>query len=200
MKFNFTLGAIFGVFSQIAPFLLPTLFFESGLLTALSPIAIFLLTLRNGVGLGLIAVITNTAFLFSLQSTVSAVVGAWLWITVGVLFPTLIRKTKKPVASFAITYGIATALLFSILLVFAAKNQLGPIEYIKQQTNTQLALIEQIPNSPVQKMITENGREAVLKQINTELPSAILIFFMLVIWLNLLFASHLTRGLVAADF
>jgi len=200
MKINLTLGAIFGVISQIAPFVLPTLFFESGLLMAVSPLALFLLTLRQGAWIGLVGLMTNTGFLYAIEGAQASLFAAWFWLIIGILLPQMLKRRGLSFSSLAIPYVTGAFLLLAIIFVLAQQTDQGVVEYLKAKIATNVDVLKNYPDSPVQKLINERGRTEVLNQIADELPSGILLIFLGFMWVNLLFVSQLTRGLLAPTF
>jgi uncharacterized protein YybS (DUF2232 family) len=57
-----------------------------------------------------------------------------------------------------------------------------------------------LPNSPVKKLVEDQGRDGLFRQLMTELPSGLLIALLLSLWVNLLFASQILPGFLSKSF
>lgn len=186
--------------TRIAPFLLPALFFQSAIFAFISPLPLFMLTLRKHFGLSVLALVSNTALLYAMGSTTEFTVASVLWIMVGILFPFLIRKTGKVQLSFGLSFVVFAGLIMAALLAFTTRNHVGPIDFVKSQLSAGIQQLAAIPESPVKRLVDEQGSDGLLKQLMTELPSGMLITLILAFWVNLLFASQLMQGFLSKSF
>jgi hypothetical protein len=194
------LGAFPLILSRIAPFLLPALFFQSAIFAFISPLPLFILTLRNHIRMSVLAMVTNAAILYSLGTRTELTVGVTLWFMVGVLFPFLIRKTGKIQLSFGLSFLIFISLILGSLLTYTSRLNVNPVDFVRSEISEGITQLAAIPDSPVKKILEEQGQEGVFKQIVTELPSGLLITLVLAFWVNLLFASQLMSGFLSKSF
>jgi len=194
------MGAFPLILSRIAPFLLPALFFQSAIFAFISPLPIFILTLRNHPRISFLALFTNAALLVAVGTPSEWILAVVLWFMVGVLFPLLIRKTGKIQLSFAISFILFLSLICGSWLTYTHQLGMGPVDFIRNQVSSGISELASVPNSPVKQLIEEQGKNALYKQIMTELPSGLLITLILSFWLNLLFASQLLRGFLSKTF
>ena len=194
------LGAIPAIIARIAPFLMPAILFQSALFALVSPLPLFLLTLRNPSWMGMLALFSNTAFLYSMGVHAELPLATIFWAVIGVFFPLLIRKLGQVPKSFAISFLIFICIALGGLMVNSHHVGLSPEEYVRSEVSLGLDHLAAPPDSPVQKMIQEEGRPALMKQIMTEIPSGILITVLLSLWINLLFASQVLRGFLSKTF
>lgn len=185
---------------RIAPFLLPTLLFESGLFMVLAPLPLFMLTLKNFPWVSALALFTNLAFLYALQGKASALIAAWLLTIVGILFPLLIKRFERIIPSFWFSFLFGLTLLYVTLVVVSLQENLGVVDYVKRQVSFNMEAVLQVPDSPLQKLVDEQGRAEVLREIVDELPAALIISYLTVFWLNLLFATRLMRDFITPQF
>jgi hypothetical protein len=193
-------GAIPLMISRIAPFLLPALFFQTAVFAFISPLPLFILTLKNNARMSALALVTNGAILFALGSRVEFTAAMVFWFMIGVLFPFLIRKTGKIERSLTISFFAFLALILAALLVQTSHLNVGAIEYVKSQISAGITELAAMPESPIKKIIEEQGNDALYRQLVTELPSGLMITLVLACWINLLFASQLMSGFLSRSF
>lgn len=185
---------------RIAPFLLSALFFKSTLLAFISPLPLFILTLRNHPWVSLLALITNLALL-SYQAPASELwIAAGLWTGVGILFPLCIRKLGKIHQSFGLSFLFLVALVLLAIHINADRNQMTMIEYVRAEIGMAVDSLINLPDSPVKQLVQEEGRDGLFRKLMTELPSGILISLVFCLWVNLLFASQLVKGFLSKSF
>jgi hypothetical protein len=194
------LGAIPAFITRIAPFLLPALFFQSAIFAFISPLPLFILTLRNQLWLSVVALITNACLLYSMGTRTEFNVSVFLWMMIGVFFPFLIRKYGRIKKSFALSFLVFVSVMVGFLFYFSHQANLNPAEYLRTEISLGVDHMAAIPDSPIKKLIEEDGRENILKELMTELPSGILISIILAFWINLLFASQLMGGFLSKAF
>ena len=194
-------GAIPGLISRIAPFLLPAIFFQSAIFALLSPLPLFLLTLKHRrPWFSLLALISNTAIIYPQSNHTELFLALFLWLIIGFFFPALIR-TRLQVKG-AYLCALTVALLILTLTLFKLSHDIGmPMpEYLKAQISIGIDHLAAIPESPVKKLIEEQGKSVLLHQLMTEIPSGIIISIMATLWLNLLIASQTTKGFLSQTF
>jgi hypothetical protein len=193
-------GAFPLILSRIAPFLLPALFFQSAIFAFISPLPLFMLTLRNHLRVSAAALITNGVLLYYTGTSVEFSVALAMWVMIGILFPFLIRKTARIQLSFGLSLLVFLGLVLALLLAHTSSLGVGPIEYVKSEISRGITELEALPESPVKKIIEEQGRDDVFRQIVTEIPSGFIITLVLAFWVNLLFASQLMKGFLSKSF
>ncbi len=195
-------GAIPQLLARVAPFLIPSLFFQLGFLALLSPLPIFILTLKSPIWLSLAALATNLAFLASMGGHTEIAVAGFFWFAVGILFPFLIRKSGKIQLSLVLSYIYLVAILVASLAAFAHDAKMGVVDYVHSEVSLGLDRLLAMKDGvePFKKMIEEEGRDTVFKQFMLELPSGILMTLLISFWLNLLFASKMLQGFLSKDF
>jgi hypothetical protein len=92
-------------------------------------------------------------------------------------------------------------LMFTGALAFRAHEiGLGVIEFLRSEISIGMDHLIHLPNSPVKKLVEEQGRDGLFRQLMTELPSGVLIALLLSLWINLLFASQMVRGFLSKSF
>ena len=193
-------GAIWIFIASIAPFFLPAISFESAIFALVSPIPLFVLTLKNRLGVSLLALASNTVLVALIAPRNEALAALALWMTVGVFFPYLIRKLGRIKASFVLSLLLAVSLIFGTLSYFAHKSGSDVIAYTKSEISSLIDTLSTYPDNPLKPAIEEHGRDAVQKQIVTELPSGIVIGLIMTLWINLLFASRLIPHFLSKGF
>ena len=114
-------------------FVLPAFLFESGLFLLLSPLPLFLLTLKNTSWISLLALVTNSVVLFAFQDKAWIPLAFWLWSIVGVGFPILIKKFGKIVPAAAISFGIGLVVFYMTLTFVSLQDNVGVVEFLKRQ-------------------------------------------------------------------
>ncbi len=186
--------------SQIAPFLLPAILFQSAIFAFISPLPLFISTMRNPLLLSALALLSNAAVVLLGGDPHEAVIAIFFWFGVGIFFPLLIRKTGRIQFSFTISYTYLVGVMVAALSYLALKAGMHPVDFVRAEISMGIDHLVAIPESPVKKMIEEQGRDALLKQLFTELPSGALIALLISFWINLLFASQMMRGFLSAKF
>jgi hypothetical protein len=192
----------------LAPFFLSAILFKSAWFAFLSPLPLFALTLRNHPIQSASALFSNLVILLLLGNPIGNTAGsateAWvaggLWVGVGMLFPLLIRKKSKIHSSFGWSFLFMVSLIVGGLWIQARQLDLSLIEYLRVEINTGMDRLIALPDSPVKKMVEQQGRDALFKQIMTELPSGILMSVVFCLWINLLFASQILPGFLSRSF
>ena len=202
-------GAIPQLLTRIAPFLLPSLLFQSGQLpltgyfALISPLPIFILTLKNPIWISLLAVLSNLALIASGGNPSEVAIAGFFWFAVGILFPFLIKKSGKVQLSFLLSFIYLAGILFASIAVLAHQAHLGVVDYVHSEVSMgfdRLLAVQDEGLIPLKKMIDEEGRSEVLKQFMIELPPGILITLLLTFWLNLLCASTLVDDFLPKVF
>lgn len=127
-------------------------------------------------------------------------IASGLWLGVGIIFPFLIRKTSKIQLSFGLSFAFLTGLTLLALQFQAHQLGLGLVDYIRTEFHAGMDQLMQLPNSPVKKLIEEQGREGLFRQLMTELPSGIFIGMVFCLWVNLLFASQVVPHFLSRSF
>lgn len=196
------LGAIPQLLARVAPFLLPSLFFQLGFIALISPLPLFILTLKRPVWIGLIAVATNLFTLSAVVSHTELALAGFFWFSIGILFPFLIKKSGKIELSLALSYVYLVAIFFASLATLAHQANMEVVEYARSQVSMGLDRLIALQDGlmPLKKMIEEEGRDAIFKQFMIELPSGVLMSLLISFWLNLLFASKILPQFLPSDF
>ena len=193
-------GAIPVLITRIAPFLMPAILFQSAIFALVSPLPLFIVSLRNHSWISLLGLFTNAAFLYSIGVRSELPLAIIFWAVIGVFFPLFIRKTGQVPKSLGLSFFIFIAIALAGLWINARQAGLSPEEYVRFEISQGIDHLAAAPESPIQKLVEEEGRPALLKQIMTELPSGIAITILLALWLNLIFASQLVRGFLTRGF
>ncbi|MBU6152665.1 MAG: YybS family protein [Bdellovibrionales bacterium] len=193
-------GAIPKLIFRVAPFFLSFLLFQAPLFLVVSPVPLFILTLKNRVWVSLGAFLSNLAILSSLNDPKALWVAGFFWLGVGILFPFLIRKTGKIQQSAAVSYLFLVHVVVGALVVLGRNAGQGPIEYVRSEVFQIMDQLILNPQGAVKELVESEGRDGLYRKIMTELPSGILISLLLSFWVNLLFASQLVRGFLSKTF
>lgn len=186
--------------TRIAPFLLPALFFQSAVFAFISPLPLFILSLKNKPALSIAAFITNLALIYFIGARGETIVVAIFWFAVGMFFPLLIKRSGKVQLSYLMSLGYLLLMVFLGIYFLAHQARMGIIEYVRFELNVGMNQLMAMPNSPVKELVEEQGKEGLFKQIMTELPSGVVIALMISMWVNLLFASQLVKEFLPATF
>jgi hypothetical protein len=196
-----TLGAIPRLLARIAPFFLPALFFQSALFAVISPVPLFILTLKNPLSVSLLALGSNLMIFSYFGATPNELIAlGTFWFGVGALFPFFIRKSGRIHLSLVLSFAYLVLMLVGMLYYRAHGVGMSGTEYLRSEISIGMDHLINLPNSPVKKLIEEQGREGLFRQLMTELPSGILIGLLLSLWLNLLFASQIVPGFLSRTF
>jgi hypothetical protein len=195
-----SLGAIPLWITRIAPFFLPALFFQSAIFAFISPLPLFILTLKKKPWLSLLAFVTNIAIVFATGIHSEALVVTVFWFAVGIFFPFMIRRSGKIQLSFFLSLIYLVSMLLIGLYYLSAQEGMTLIDYIRSQISLGMDHLIALPDSPVKALVDEQGRDALFKQLMTELPSGIVMALILSLWVNLLFASQLVAGFLSKTF
>lgn len=187
-------------FTQVAPFLLSAIFFQSAVFTFLSPLPIFLLTVKNRLWVACVALFTNLAFLWSLNSPRECSLAFLLWLSVGIVFPFFTKRLKSVQMSLLISFLFFIGISLVSLSLVARDAHLDPISYLRSEISMGIDHLLSVPDSPLKKVVEEEGRDTIAKQLLTELPSGILIGVLLCFWMNLLFVSQILRNFIPKEF
>ncbi len=194
-------GAIPGQLARIAPFFLPFVFFQSAIFVMLSPLPLFVLTLRGAFPLALGALCSNLilARITGANPNELLALGVF-WFGVGNLFPYLIRKSGKVQASLVYAFIYMILMFVGALQLRAHEIGLGVVDYLRSEISIGMDHLIHLPNSPVKKLVDEQGRDGLFRQLMTELPSGLLIALLLSLWVNLLFASQIVPAFLSKSF
>jgi hypothetical protein len=194
------IGAIPKFIFRVAPFFLSFLLFQTPLFLVVSPVPLFILTLKNRAWVSASALFTNLAILALLNDPKALWVAGFFWLGVGILFPFLIRRTGKIQQSAAISYVFLIQVILAALVVLGRNVGLGPVEYVRGEVFQIMDQLILNPQGAIQELVEAEGRDGLYRKIMTELPSGILISLLLSFWVNLLFASQLVRGFLSKSF
>lgn len=186
--------------ARIAPFLMSAVFYNSSIFVFISPLPLFILTLRNHLLMSLLALMTNLAFLSLTTDPFELYVAGGLWVGVGILFPIMIRKLGKIHQSFGISFLFLVGLLVAGLYIQARHAQTDIIEYVRSQVSMRMDQLISFPDSPFKQFVEEQGRDELFHKVMTEVPATILALLVFCLWINLLFASQLVRGFLSKAF
>jgi len=196
-----TNGAIPRLLARIAPFFLPALFFHSIILIFISPLPLFIQTLKRPLYLSFPALATSLIILSKLGASPSELLEIGIfWFGVGVFFPFLIRKSGRVRMSLGLTFGYLVVILLGVLLYRAHELGMNGVEYVRSQISILIDHMISLPNSPAKKLVEDQGKDALFKELMTEVPSFALISILLSLWINLLFASQLVPGFLSRSF
>jgi|GEM_PF-2447546 len=193
-------GAIPKFIFRVAPFFLSFLLFQTPLFMVVSPVPLFILTLRNRTWVSFAALASNLAILTTLSDPKALWVAAFFWLGVGILFPLLIRKTGRVQLSAGLSYLFLIQVLILALVYLGMQAGLGPIEYVRHEVSQIMDELILNPQGAMKDLIASEGRDGLYRKIMTELPSGILISILISLWVNLLFASQLLRGFLSKTF
>jgi hypothetical protein len=195
-----TSGATPGIIQRVAPFFLPFLLFQLPPLLIVSPIPLFLLTLRNRIVVSFGALLTNVLLVSLRKDPTATATAAFFWLGVGVIFPFLIRKTGKVQLSAALSYLFLVLVLVLGFVILGHQAGMGPVDYVRGQISMMIDEQFKNPNSPLKDLIADQGKDGLYRKFMTELPSGVLITLLLSLWVNLLFASQFLRSFLSNTF
>jgi hypothetical protein len=194
------LGAIPKLIFRIAPFFLSFVLFQTPLFMVVSPLPLFILTLKNRAWVSAAGLLSNLAILSTLHDPKSLWLAGFFWLTVGILFPYLIRKTGKIQQSAALSFLFLVQVLVFALVILGRNLGQSPIEYVRSEVFQIMDQLILNPQGAVKELVLAEGRDGLYRKIMTELPSGILISLILALWVNLLFASQIVRGFLSKTF
>jgi len=194
-------GAARSWFLWVAPFFLPAFFYLSTLFAFISPIAFFIVTLKNRTWVSLLALFTNAAIIFAVDRDLESLsIAIWFWFSVGITFPLFIRKLKKVPVAFFLSFSLALLLLFAGVAIVAHGQGLGVTDYLRAQLTFEIDHLLAIPEHPFQKWVEENGKSSLIHNLMTELPSGLMIALIICYWFNLLLAFRTLPGFLSRAF
>ncbi|MBS1959377.1 MAG: DUF2232 domain-containing protein [Bdellovibrionales bacterium] len=186
--------------ARIAPFLMSAVFYNSSIFLFISPLPLFILTLRNHLWISLLALVTNLALLSMTTDSVEMYVAGALWVGVGILFPLTIRKLGKIHQSFGLSFLFLVGLMVAGVYFQAHHVQQGMLDYVRAQVSIRMDQLLSFPDSPFKQFVEEQGKDELLRKVMTEVPATILALIVFCLWLNLLFASQLVKGFLSKTF
>ena len=196
-----TPGAAQSYFLWAAPFFLPALFFQSSLFAFISPLPFFIVTLKNRTWISLLALFTNASLLFALEKDASLLAfPIWFWFCIGITFPLFIRKFKRVPLAFFISYSIGILSLVAGMTLLARGQHMDIFQYTHSEISLGIDRLLAIPDHPIKKWIEEQGRSELIHNLMVELPSGILIAFIICYWFNLLLAFRTLPGFLSRAF
>ncbi len=196
-----TNGAAQSWFLWAAPFFLPALFFQSSFFAFISPLPLFIITLKNRTWLSLLALLTNAILVFAMERNLELLTfPIWFWFSIGISFPLFIRRFKKVPTAFALSYGLAILFLWAGVAILAQGRSQGVIDFVHSELSQGIDRMMAIPQHPIQEWVKEQGKTELLHNIMLELPSGILIAIILCYWFNLLLVFRTLPGFLSRAF
>ncbi len=193
-------GATLSKFFRVAPFFLPFVFSLLPPLAVVSPVPLFILTLRNELRVSLLALFGNLLFALLLREPMPASALGVYWFSIGVFFPVLIRKTGKIQLSAALSYLLQLSAILAGILFLAHRAGLGPVEFVRNEISLGLDVITRDAQGPLSELIKTEGRDGLFKMLMSRVPATILIALLLSFWINLLFVSQIQKGFLSKTF
>jgi Predicted membrane protein (DUF2232) len=193
-------GATLSRFFRVAPFFLPFLFSILPPLSIISPIPLFILTLRNELRISLIALIGNLLLVSLIYEPFLIWVVGLYWFSIGVFFPTLIRKTGRIQLSAVLSYFFQIAAIVLGVAVLAKKAHLGIEDFVRRQISLEMDLVIKEAQGPIKDLVEVEGREGLFKLLMSRFPAGVLIAMLLSFWINLLFISQILKGFLSKTF
>ncbi|NDG85895.1 MAG: DUF2232 domain-containing protein, partial [Proteobacteria bacterium] len=179
-------GATLSKFFRVAPFFLPFLFGLIPPLLVISPIPLFILTLRNAFRVSLLALLVNLLLLALLRDPFLLWLAALYWFSIGIFFPALIRKTGRVIRSATLSYLFQIGAILIGVAFLARHSGFGMVDYIRSEISIGMDLIAKEAQGPMKELLESEGREGLFKSLMSKLPAAVLIALMLSFWINLL--------------
>jgi hypothetical protein len=160
-----TLGAIPLWITRIAPFILPAIFFQSGVFAFISPLPLFLTTLKNKLWIAILALAVNIALVYFTGFGSEAILVSFFWFGAGILFPFLIRKSGRVELSFLLSILYLVLMMFLGLYYLASEQKLGVIEYVGREIMIGMNHLIALPDSPVKALVDEQGKTELFKEL-----------------------------------
>jgi hypothetical protein len=195
-----TTGATLSKFFRVAPFFLPFAFSLIPPLSIISPIPLFILTLRNELRVSLLALAGNLLFIALLRDPLLAWVAGLYWFSIGVFFPALIRKTGRIQFSATLSYFFQISAILLGVSFLAKQTGLGIEDFVRSEISIGMDAIVKEAQGPVKELIATEGREGLFKMLMSRIPAGILIALLLSFWINLLFVSQILKGFLSRTF
>ncbi len=194
-------GAAQSWFLWAAPFFLPALFFQSSLFAFISPLPLFIVTLKNRTWISLVALFTNASIVYAMERNASILpLPIWFWLSIGITFPLFIRRLKRVPTAFLLSYSTAFLILIAGIAILAQGQHVNITEYLRSEINLGIDRMLAIPEHPIKKWVEEQGRTNLIHNLMTELPSGIMIAFIFCYWINLLLAFQTLPGFLSRAF
>ncbi|MGE0615675.1 MAG: DUF2232 domain-containing protein [Bacteriovoracia bacterium] len=188
---------------QALPYFMAGLFFISGLFSLVAPLPLLLMGLRKRDGRFWLAVLTNTAIVARASGLAVGAAFLILVLPVAVLMPTLIfkRRMKLEVGVFWTLLGVGALLGASLYALFqwGGVNPVKELEgYVTELVNQLQGIYQERPDVPDSASMPMNAAEAqeLVHSILVEFPSALAVFSLVTIWINLVMVLRLNPGLL----
>ena len=207
------LGAIPLWITGIAPFILPALLILSVFFAFIAPLPLFLLSFKDKFRTSFLALLANSILVFYYFGFSLGLFITLYLFSVGLFFPFLIRRSGKIELSFLVTFLYLITLIFVGYFFYAHQAKMGLVEFTHFQLSQGLDFFSNPPKDPsntelFRQMSTSianatkeiGSKELLLKEAMTILPSRIMITLFLNIWINLVFASRLVKGVIPDAF
>jgi len=200
-RLKFKTGTVQSHWLWAVPFFLPALFFQSSLFAFISPLALFVATLKNKTWIAILALLSNSLILYAIEKDVPALaLPVWYWVSIGISFPLFIRRTKRVPSAFFASFILSISVLLAGMNFVAKQNHLSMIEYSKAVISDNVNQLLTVPDHPIKKWVEEQGRSELIHNLMLELPSGILIAIILCYWFNLLLAFRTIPGFLSRAF
>ena len=192
----------FSKIGALGPYVLSALFFVSGLFIVFAPLPLAILFFRHGRSRAWFAVATNTALVAAAAGVLS---GVFFFVAIGVMVLTLCEGLARAKSvERAVGTSLVTAFFVGIVLIlgFSAFKGTNPIHALAHQANTAVeGFIDSVGMESLKSsgMVSEDSaitltREDWKKELLWELPSALIIMALVLVWSTSVFVLRLNPG------
>jgi len=184
---------------RIVPFFMSAVFFMSGIFSLFSPLPLLLLFERSGRRWAWIAAISNALLVYALGGWNSVRLFAPLILTVALSLPEFLHSRRSLERIVIMTLAIMFAVGTGVAAAHAIEHHINPITDIRNELSK---MIDYLMNSISPEMrsnwLAEVGLEEWKQGLLREIPSAVGIFSLLLVWANLVMLLRLNPSDVRA--
>ena len=170
----------------IVPFFLSALFFLSAIFTLFAPLPLLLLRIRSGRGLAALAALTNAALIFGLAGKSSLIIYGVSVVLLAAVMSEAIERLRSLERVAFVTWGILILTAVLSFLSYSKVHQVHPTEYYRAQMAGVLDYIQQTQSASQGAHLSGAEWNEWREGVMSELPSALAIFALVMVWANLM--------------
>lgn len=180
---------------RVLPFFLSSLLFLSGFFAILAPLPLLLLAFQGGRRWLLFGAITNAALTLVAAGPVSLAFYAVFIVVSSTALSELLKKGRRPESAAAWTLLSMVLVGAAAIAIHSQLQGIDPIAGVRQEVNRVVDyLIQSLPPETRSEWIGDAAPDEVKRSILIDLPFAISVFSLLMVWANLMAVLRLNPG------
>lgn len=180
---------------KVLPFFISAVLFMSGIFAVFAPIPLTLLFFNSKRQWAWMAALSNAAIVFAMAGTASVIVYTIFILGLALSLPEFLRPNRSLERSAIYSLLVVIGLLMAVLMVLSFVNHVNPIAQLKGFVSGVVDYLTSALTPEMRKSWFDGAEPAELKeQLLVEMPSAIGIFSLLLLWLNLVVLIRVNPG------